>query len=338
MDLQFLKRNKDDDLSDILALLKAHDLALDPDISLIISAHTPDGAVVGCGGIAGDVVKALAIVPEFRGETVALPLMTEIVATAWELGEKDLFLYTKPDNEEMFSHCGFMTLARVPGTAVLMENNKQRLVTFCDALKKERREGSNIAGLVMRCDPFTYGHRFLAETAAAENDWVHLFLMQEDASLLPFKERLSMVLEGTADIPNLTVHPGSVYIISRAAFPGSYLHDPATLERAYTGIDVQIFRKYIAPALGITSRYVGTEPFSAITSLYTTDMDFWLKTECLAAPALKFHQLPLLEQKGIPISTSRVRGLWREQGLDALQPLVPASTLEHLKNLEPPTE
>jgi len=37
------------------------------------------------------------------------------------------------------------------------------------------------------------------------------------------------------------------------------------------------FREYIAPVLGITHRYVGTEPFDAVTENYNLDMKHWLQ-------------------------------------------------------------
>ena len=46
-------------------------------------------------------------------------------------------------------------------------------------------EAPKVAAIVMNANPFTLGHQYLVEKAAAENDLVHLFMVSEDASLFP---------------------------------------------------------------------------------------------------------------------------------------------------------
>ncbi len=332
MDIRFQRHTVGprSDFGAVRALLAEDDLELDKDVEVVITAHDEQGTLVGCGSIARDVLKCIAIAKSMRGEGLALPLMTELVATAWEMGRRDLFLYTKPDNEEMFSQCGFTTLAAVPGSAVLMENNKQRLPRYCRELAALRKPGERIAGLVMNCNPFTLGHRYLVEESARRCDWVHLFVVREDLSLFPYADRLTLIRQGTKDLPNVTVHPGSDYIISRATFPSYFLKDAAVIDKAYTGIDIQIFRRHIAPALGITHRFVGTEPLSAITQRYNEDMTHWLGSNAVDAPPIVFEILPRKELEGEPVSASRVRKLWIEQGVEAVRFLVPPTTFAYL--------
>ena len=116
----------------------------------------------------------------------------------------------------------------------------------------------------MNANPFTNGHRYLIQQAAAQCDWLHLFLVKEDSSRFPYEDRLDLVLKGTADIPRLTVHRGSEYIISRATFPCYFIKEQSVINHCYTEIDLKIFRQYLAPALGVTHRFVGTEPFVAL--------------------------------------------------------------------------
>jgi [citrate (pro-3S)-lyase] ligase len=320
------------DRTAVLALLAEDDLDLDKDVERIVTAVDADGRLVACAGLAGDVVKCVAIHKSARGEGLALPLMTEVVALAWEMGRKNLFLYTKPDNEALFKGCGFISLACVPGKAVLMENNKHRLADYCASLAGQRKPGAAVTGLVMNCNPFTLGHRYLVEEASKRTDWVHLFVVREDLSLFPYEDRLDLVRKGVADIANVTVHPGSVYIISRATFPAYFLKNAAVVDKAYTGIDIQIFRKYIAPALGITHRFAGSEPHSAVTSQYNEDMAFWLATPEVAAPPIAFAILPRKELDGEAISASRVRAAWRDNGIEAVRPMVPVSTYAYLES------
>lgn len=319
------------DLAAVRALLAADGLDLDGDVEVVVTARNAAGALMGCAGIALDVVKCVAIAGEARGEGLALALMTEVVAAAWELGRKDLFLYTRPGNEALFAGCGFFTLAGVP-QAVLMENNRRRLAEYQGELRALRKPGKAVAGLVMNCNPFTLGHRFLVEQAAARCDWAHLFVVREDLSSFPYADRLDLVVKGVAGIPNVTVHPGSVYILSRATFPQYFLKDKAAVDRAYTGIDIQVFRKHIAPCLGITHRFAGTEPHSAVTRRYNEDMAHWLQTPQAAAPPIRFTEIPRMTIDGEAVSASRVRALLEEGSHDAVRRLVPESTYVYLQS------
>ena len=65
----------------------------------------------------------------------------------------------------------------------------------------------------MNANPFTLGHQYLVEKAAAENDLLHLFIVSEDASLVPFKIRKQLVMKGTAHLKNICYHT-VVHILS----------------------------------------------------------------------------------------------------------------------------
>lgn len=64
------------------------------------------------------------------------------------------------------------------------------------------------------------------------------------------------------------MHRGSEYIISRATFPCYFIKEQSVINHCYTEIDLKIFRQYLAPALGVTHRFVGTEPFCRVTAQY----------------------------------------------------------------------
>ena len=99
------------------------------------------------------------------------------------------------------------------------------------------------------------------------------------------------VLKGTKDIPRLTVHRGSEYIISRATFPCYFIKEQSVINHCYTEIDLKIFRQYLAPALGVTHRFVGTEPYCTVTSQYNNDMRYWLETPTLPAPPIELVEI-----------------------------------------------
>ena len=228
--------------------------------------------LVACAGLQQNVIKDVAILPEYRGGALSLKLVSEITYHAMSQGHATLFVYTEPKNAEFFRGCGFYDLVEMPDTVVLMENTPIGIRSYCRQLQKHRVAGAKIGCVVANANPFTYGHRYLIEQAAKECDWLHLFMVKEDVSLFSYQDRYYLAQENIAGIPNLTLHAGSQYMVSRATFSCYFLKDQGIVGKCHTAVDLLMFRNHIAPALGITHRFVGTEPFCPTTEKYNNDM------------------------------------------------------------------
>ncbi|MDR0805563.1 MAG: [citrate (pro-3S)-lyase] ligase [Enterobacteriaceae bacterium] len=326
-----VKRSDYKKIADITAFLRKNDLNIDTTVEEFITV-THDNEIVACGGIADNIIKCVAINENLRGEGIALSLATELVNLAYERHHSHLFIYTKTQNEVLFRQCGFFPIASVPGIVVLMENSRCRLHRYSEQLAKSRQPGDKIGCIIMNANPFTLGHQYLVQQAAAQCDWLHLFLVKENTSKFPYADRLKLVTEGTASIPNLTVHPGSEYMISRATFPCYFIKEQGIVDNCYTEIDLKIFRQYLAPALGVTHRFVGTEPFCDVTSKYNADMHYWLSTPELDSPPIELVEIDRLQHEGTPISASWVRRLLVKKQMDMIANLVPECTYNYLKN------
>ncbi len=94
------------------------------------------------------------------------------------------------------------------------------------------------------------------------------------------------------------MHRGSEYIISRATFPCYFIKEQSVINHCYTEIDLKIFRQYLAPALGVTHRFVGTEPFCRVTAQYNQDMRYWLETPTISAPPIELVEIERLRYRG----------------------------------------
>ena len=176
----------------------------------------------------------------------------------------------------------------------------------------------------MNANPFTLGHLHLVERAAAENDWVHLFVLCEEASLFPFGVRQALVKEGTAHLPNVLVHESGPYIISAATFPSYFLREEDRVIQAHAALDLALFGP-IARALNVTRRYVGEEPTSHVTGLYNTIM-----ARDLPRQGVECVVLPRLEAGGVPVSASALRSAIQAGNWEAVRPLVPQTTWAYL--------
>lgn len=323
-------RKQKDRINNIEAFLCRNNLTLDPNVDCFITLSINDD-ILACGGLDEGIIKCVAISPTLRGEGVLLKLVTELIYLAHENGHSSLYVYTKAENEHLFLQCGFYTLATVPGVMVLMENSATRLKNYLRQLRALRRPGNKIGAIVMNANPFTNGHRHLIRHAASQCDWLHLFLVREDCFEFPWQDRLELVREATRDMANLTLHPGSAYTLSRATFPAYFLKDKALVDTCYTALDITLFRQHLAPVLGITHRFVGSEPICKVTARYNQDMRHWLVTDALPFDPIALIEIPRLLWHGVPISASRVRQLLRQQDLSAIAPLVPEATQRYLQ-------
>ncbi len=319
-------------MESVKAFLEMMRLGVDGDVEFFTIVYDND-KIVAVGGLAGNTLKSIAVDENYQGSGLSSRLLTELITYAYDIGRYNLFIYTKPENYQMFHHAGFYQLTSVKDRVILLENSKTRLQNYCKKLALSKRSGNKIGSIVMNANPFTQGHHYLIEQAAAQCDWVHLFVVKEDRSFFTYEDRLNMIRAGTENFPNVIIHPGSDYIISRATFPSYFLKDDGVINYCHTAVDLQMFRKYIAPALGITHRFVGTEPICTVTRFYNQQMHQWLSTSALDDDPVTLVELPRCEKEDQPISASLVRHLLFDNQWLALSKLVPATTYDYLKEL-----
>lgn len=187
-------------------------------------------------------------------------------------------------------------------------------------------EMRNNGAIVMNCNPFTNGHRYLAETAAAQVDRLYLFVVEEDKSFFAFADRLEMVRRGTADIPNVVVVPSGKFIISAYTFPEYFMKDYVKEKSFDVSMDVETFCRYIAPPLNIRVRFAGEEPFDPVTKNYNENM-----ARILPEHGMRFAEVPRLAIDGERVvNATRVRELLKNRELEELKEYVPRSTYDIL--------
>ena len=175
--------------------------------------------------------------------------------------------------------------------------------------------------IIMNCNPFTLGHRYLIEQAAKQVERLYVMVVREDCSLFAYTERKAMVEQGVADIENVNVIDGSDYAISRATFPTYFLKRLDDAADTQMLLDLDLFRRHIAPALGATVRFVGTEPTDQLTRRYNQLMHEALKD---------VREINRLEKDGNAVSASRVRKAMEEGDMNTIRQLVPPTTLPYI--------
>ena len=175
--------------------------------------------------------------------------------------------------------------------------------------------------VVMNCNPFTLGHRYLIEQAAKQVKRLYVMVVREDCSLFAYTERKAMVEQGVADIEDVNVIDGSDYAISRATFPTYFLKRLDDAADTQMLLDLDLFRRHIAPALGATVRFVGTEPTDQLTRRYNQ-----LMHEALT----DVREIDRLAKDGNAVSASRVRKAMEQGDMNTIRQLVPPTTLPYI--------
>lgn len=315
-------------LAKLRRFLAAGGLAYDPGIRFT-AALMEDDDIIATGSLDGSTIKCVAVSPAHQGEDLTAKVLTVLYQEAARQGITHLMLYTKPQNQYLFTPLGFHPVIRTQDV-LLMENRAHGLADFLHALPRPANGDSPVGCIVANANPFTLGHRFLVETAASECAWVHLFILSEDRSLFSPEERLQMAIESCRDLPNVLVHPTGPYMVSSATFPSYFLKDQAQAPQVHCDMDIRLFAEKIAPALAITRRYVGTEPLCPVTRRYNARMK-----ELLPAYGIALRELPRREAEGGPISASRVREALRCGNDEGLAALVPPGTLTALRTNHP---
>ena len=117
-------------------------------------------------------------------------------------------------------------------------------------------------------------------------------------------------------------------MISSVTFPEYFLKEDKQEVKIDMSLDVEIFANYIAPALGITVRFVGEEPIDMITRQYNETM-----RRILPAYHIDLVEIPRKstdENASDVISASRVRSLLTERKWKEIKKLVPETTFQFL--------
>lgn len=357
MEIQTLNPTTPRQRQRIEAFLKRNGLRFD-DMHYYAAITDDDGEMIAGGGLKGNVIKCVAVDDAHKGEAIANTLISHLIAHANEEGYSNVMLFTKPKNRLLFESLSFRLLAEAP-EAVLMETGIGGINNTVEQLKKIKEEGEvckennqeckkeektnlNITTpqhlnhsttqplttttplrgvVVMNCNPFTLGHRYLIEQAAKQVERLFVMVVREDCSLFAYAERKAMVEQGVAHLKNVTVIDGSEYAISQATFPTYFLKRLDDAADTQMLLDLDLFRRHIAPALGATVRFVGTEPTDRLTRRYNQ-----LMHEVLA----DVRETARLEKKGNAVSASRVRKAMEQGDMSTIRQLVPPTTLPYI--------
>ncbi|HEY3371531.1 MAG TPA: hypothetical protein VGK10_11815 [Prolixibacteraceae bacterium] len=292
------------------------------------------GELVGTGSHLGRILKYVVVDPKFRDTTAFALIVTYMTEKLLKI-YKHTFVFTRPENSVRFVGLGYTEIASAPPLFTVLEFGFESVFTYQDYLKTliVPTKTSAVAAMVVNCNPFTNGHQFLIEKAAAENEIVYLFVVEEDLSAFPFKVRWELIRKGIAHLNNVVMVRGGMYIVSGTIFPAYFLKNETIddVMQKQAELDVRIFANYVVPVLHIKKRYVGTEIYCPTTSAYNLAMKTILPSfgvEVIEVTRKANHLGP--DNSPDYISASKVRDAIKKDLLDEVLDFLPDSTRDFL--------
>lgn len=305
--------------------LQQLNLSLDLDVDYNICLYKDEKIIATCSK-AGYVLKCFGILKDYRGLGLTEILISKLMDKCFNEGFFQSFIFTTPNNAEIFQRVNFKLLCET-NEAALLENGLYNIEDYLKETEKKYDlfEKEETAALIVNCNPMTLGHKYLIEQASKEHKKVLVFVVSADKSEFPFKYRYEIVKKVCEAFNNVTVIPGGNYIISEATFPSYFLKEKSQRHRIYTEIDAAVFSKYICKRFNITTRYIGEEPLSESTKIYNETLKSVLPMYGITVVELKRKC-----DKGEVISASRVRKLLSQGKIEEVKGLVPQETYDFL--------
>jgi [citrate (pro-3S)-lyase] ligase len=304
-------------------LIESQGLTFEEGFDELVGAYDT-GRLVAVAARAGYVLKMFAVDDSRQGGEALGALVTTLTALGRAAGHDAFLVFTRPEHAPSFEYCGFRLLVATRDVALLECGGG--LERYLDGHRHLRRDGANGA-VVVNGNPFTRGHQYLVETAAAEVATLYVFIVREDRSVFPFAVRYRLAGEATRDLPNVVLLDTSRYAVSAATFPSYFLRRNDVKARLQMEVDVRLFAAHLAPAFGITKRFVGHEPYCGTTAGYNRTMN-----DVLPQYGIGLVEVERTAESGRFISATDVRAALAAGDLAAAARLVPPTTLAFLNS------
>ncbi|MDL2211584.1 [citrate (pro-3S)-lyase] ligase [Erysipelotrichaceae bacterium OttesenSCG-928-M19] len=308
-----LKLNRDK----LIDFLTSQGLQYDDNIDtcLVIKENND---IIACACKKDNVFKMIAVSCHYQSLDYVAKLVSELIAIAHKQGIFHYFIFTKMIYEQHFTNLGFALLVSYKDIGLFEMGHPTFIEYYSNILIKPNGPRGAI---VMNCNPFTLGHRYLIEEALKQVDQLIIFIVQEDQSFFSFRERFKLVEEGVKDLENVSVIASGPYIISQVTFPTYFLKSLDDLAEYYTSIDIKLFKE-IMERMSITKRFVGSEPHDLLTNYYNEQLKKYLGDDLIVIGRKSLDETI--------ISASLVRKYYDNNDFIKIKPLVNENTYNFL--------
>ncbi|MCK8058594.1 MULTISPECIES: [citrate (pro-3S)-lyase] ligase [unclassified Fusibacter] len=323
---QILQVNMTDPVrrAEVVALLGECGISLDRSVESTYGLYD-SGELIATASVFGASIRSVAVTPKAQGSNAIARIVDFVIQTIYKSGFENVYVFTSSFNAKTFKQLGFFEVVRGTGNIVLLERNPRGIANYVEELSDFKVCVEDVGAIVMNANPFTLGHLYLVEQAAKKCDYLFVWVVKEDVSAVPYEARLKLVQAGVSHLNNVYVIEGSDYVISSATFPSYFSEDTKEATSRFAEIDLRLFATYISKTLGIKKRFVGTEPYCAVTNAYNQTMK-----KILGDYGIEVIEVDRLSEDAVAISASRVRELVMNKDMTQLKRLVPDTTYDYL--------
>lgn len=193
----------------------------------------------------------------------------------------------------------------IDSTTILSKGMLRSYVEYLNMNKKKVHKGCVIGSVIITANPITKGHEYLINYAKKNCDILYVFIVEEDSFFFSTAERMILVKEIIKD-PNIIIVTTGSLMTAKFTFPEYFTKDKIKRqESAYLmpQLHFQIFGGIVAPLLGITKRFVGTEIPGTVTDVYNEKLK-----QILPSYGIEIIVIKRLESKdGEVVSASETR-------------------------------
>ena len=317
--------NNNNDVEEIKEYLKENSVDYDlPDKTFVIRDK---GKIIATGSAEGNILKYFFSSDEYQGQGLMGIIYNSLLNHLLENNYNSFFVFTKPCNKNIFLSLGLKEVYSTSRVS-LFEGGFYNYQKWISAVKDNLSSKSGVRGaMVVNTNPMTLGHKYLIELSSKKVEELLVFVVEEDISVFPFKDRLNIVKEELKDYKNVVVIKGGPYIISRGTFPTYFIKKKDEMLDIYTELDGSIFAKKIAEDLEIDIRFFGEEPIDIVTLNYNNTLKGILEDSSIDVDIVKRKQIG-----DTIISASYVRNLLKNDKVKEAYKYLPKATINYLNS------
>ena len=186
-------------------------------------------------------------------------------------------------------------------------------------------KSSEAVVIVMNANPFTLGHLYILEEASRRFPYVYVLAVQEAQTAIPFEDRIELIIKGTKHLNNISIIPSSEFVVSTVTLPEYFNKDKEQMITVDASRDICLFVDYVMPALNVSTRVAGDEPYCRVTREYNRQIK-----ETFEKKGKHFIQIERKKSHDIYISASKVRRALVDGDFDTIKSFVPITTYDYL--------
>lgn len=220
-------------------------------------------------------------------------------------------------------------ISRIESSAILSKGLLRSYTQYLRANKLETPANAVVGSVLITANPVTKGHEYLIAHAKQNCDILYIFIVEEDKFYFSTAERMMLVKEVVND-PNIAILTTGTLMTAKFTFPEYFTKDKANFQESANQmpeLHFQIFGSVVAPILGITKRFVGTEVAGSVTDIYNQKL-----MRHLPLYGIEVEVINRLEREdGVEVSASDARHMIEAGEFDKLKLNLPEAVVEYIK-------